>query len=312
LLALDLPNERSLHERPTPRGGGLGIAVAIALCGFAVVWVLDAGAPTTDLAVSLTAVAVVSHADDRCSLSPFLRLFVHIAAALWWVGSAGPMQTLALPGVVIELGPVVGTVVSVLTLVWLTNLYNFMDGMDGFAAGMGVVGFSTVGVLVLGQGMSSFALVAVAAGGGCGGFLCLNFPPAKIFMGDVGSSLLGFLAGALLLGAQSMQALPLWVGLLVFSPFVVDATVTLIRRLVRGERIWEPHQSHYYQRLVRLGWGHKRTVLAEYVIMLACAGSALAVMRLPVLAQWGMLTLWAAAYVALMVWVTCLERHRQA
>jgi UDP-N-acetylmuramyl pentapeptide phosphotransferase/UDP-N-acetylglucosamine-1-phosphate transferase len=137
-----------------------------------------------------------------------------------------------------------------------------------------------------------------------------NFPPAKIFLGDTGSTTLGFLAAACSLWGAKDGLFPFWVALLVFSPFIVDATVTLLRRLLRGEKVWEAHRSHYYQRLVLLGWGHRRTVLTEYALMLACAGSALLAVRLPPVGQISLAMAWGLIYGFLMWGVGRLEQRR--
>jgi UDP-N-acetylmuramyl pentapeptide phosphotransferase/UDP-N-acetylglucosamine-1-phosphate transferase len=129
-------------------------------------------------------------------------------------------------------------------------------------------------------------------------------------MGDVGSSLLGMSAAAFSLWADREGYFPLWVALLVFSPFIVDATVTLLRRLGRGERVWEAHKSHYYQRLVQLGWGHRRTVLAEYVLMAACALSAFVALYAPVAARWTVLGGWLVVYLLVMAWIDQAEVRR--
>ncbi len=142
------------------------------------------------------------------------------------------------------------------------------------------------------------------------GFLVHNFPPAKIFMGDTGSTTLGFLAAACILWGSKSGLFPFWVAILVFSPFIVDATVTLLRRLLRGEKIWEAHRTHYYQRLVLLGWGHRWTVLAEYVLMLACAGSAALAVHLSPAGQVALAVGWILVYGLLMWGVGRLERRR--
>ena len=136
------------------------------------------------------------------------------------------------------------------------------------------------------------------------GFLTCNFPPARIFLGDTGSTALGFLAAACGLWGSRTGLFPFWVALLVFSPFIVDATVTLLRRLLRGEKVWEAHRSHYYQRLVLLGWGHRRTVLVEYALMLVCAGSAALAVRLPPAGQLGLAGGWIGVYGLLLVGVS--------
>jgi UDP-N-acetylmuramyl pentapeptide phosphotransferase/UDP-N-acetylglucosamine-1-phosphate transferase len=131
-------------------------------------------------------------------------------------------------------------------------------------------------------------------------------------MGDVGSSTLGFLAAALSIWGARDGVFPHWVAVLVFSPFVVDATVTLFRRVVQGERIWQAHRTHYYQRLVRLGWGHRKTLLWEYLLMLSSAGSALWAVSLPPAGQWALILVWAFVYTGLAVLVSRLEQTSKA
>lgn len=308
VLTIDTPNSRSLHARPTPRGGGIGIALAFFLvAGGQVAWRGDFYT-LTSLFLPLAAIVAVSHLDDRRSLSPGPRLLVHLGAAVWFVLLSSGLERISLPGIAIPLGVTGGGVFSVLLLVWLTNLYNFMDGMDGFAGGMAVIGFGVLGALSHMGGDATGALLAWCAAGGSAGFLVLNFPPARLFMGDVGSLLLGFLAGALVIRAEHQAAVPAWIGLLVFSPFAVDATVTVVRRAVRGDRVWQPHRTHYYQQLVRLGWGHRRTVLVEYALMLACAVSAWLGLGLPATAQWWLMFGWAVIFTILMRLVTRLGR----
>ena len=164
---------------------------------------------------------------------------------------------------------------TILFLMWMINLYNFMDGMDGFAGGMTVLGFGFLSYLAWKGGHQFFAILSLFIMGAAGGFLFHNMPPARIFMGDVGSVSLGFLAGAFAVMEVHDGLFDIWVPVLIFSPFIVDATVTLFRRLLRGEKIWLAHREHYYQRLVLAGWGHRKTVLAEYCVMMACGISAL-------------------------------------
>jgi len=163
---------------------------------------------------------------------------------------------------------------ALLFVVWVTNLYNFMDGMDGFAGGMACSGFLLLAILGWREGRETFALLATTVATAHLGFLVLNFPPARIFLGDAGSIPAGFLAAGFSLWGVREAVFPLWVPLLAFSPFIVDATVTVLRRFFRRERVWEAPRSHYYQRLVLAGWSHRRTVLAEYGLMLAATLSA--------------------------------------
>jgi UDP-N-acetylmuramyl pentapeptide phosphotransferase/UDP-N-acetylglucosamine-1-phosphate transferase len=305
LYVLDVPNERSLHERPTPRTGGLAI-VAAALGGIVTLLVLlgqPAGVPWAIGAGALL-VAGISFWDDHADLSPLARLAVQVVAALLLLtGGLGlPEDALGLP-----LGIAIAAV-SLLLVVWLTNLYNFMDGMDGFAGGMGAIGFTVLGLMAYRGSHTVFGGVCLVLAAANLGFLVFNFPPARIFMGDVGSATLGFLVGSMTLWGVRDGVFPLWAPLLAFSPFVADATATLLRRMLKGERFWEPHRTHYYQRLVQLGWGHRRTVAWEYALMIGAGASALVLTSATYApaVPWG-LAAWIAVYVLLAQMVRWLE-----
>ncbi len=304
---LDLPNARSLHAAPKPRSGGLAIFSGIVVGYLALA--MEGALPDVMIVVTgcTTLVFIVSIVDDVCHVSPVLRLAVHAAAALGLVAAGLVSGNLALPGLEIRLPATVGTVLTVLFVVWMTNLYNFMDGMDGFAGGMGAIGFAACAVLAMLGGSAGLALAGGVVALACAGFLCFNFPPARIFMGDAGASVLGFAAAALLLAADQAQAFPLWIGILVFSPFVADATLTLFRRAWRRERIWEAHCSHCYQRLVQLGWSHRRTTLWAYALMFACAASALLLVHAASGWQWVALCVWGSVYAVLVILVGKLE-----
>ncbi|SMP77889.1 UDP-N-acetylmuramyl pentapeptide phosphotransferase/UDP-N-acetylglucosamine-1-phosphate transferase [Desulfonatronum zhilinae] len=324
LRILDHPNERSLHHTPVPRTGGLAILAGLAV-GMVVALVMDVlvpGARGQDALIreafpellwplgGAILVALISFADDQKGVGVVPRFAVHVAATgVVLVGG------LALRG--LDLGAwgwiwpgLAGVLFSGLFMVWMTNLYNFMDGMDGFAGGMGLIGFGFLGGVGWLAGESGYALVCWSTALACLGFLAFNFPPARIFMGDTGASTLGFWAGALILWAEARGMFPFWAGVLVFSPFIVDATVTLLRRLLAGERIWQAHRSHYYQRLVQLGWGHRKTVLVEYAVMLAAGSSGLILIQLgkPVWVVPGLL-LWALIYLILALLVGRMERR---
>jgi UDP-N-acetylmuramyl pentapeptide phosphotransferase/UDP-N-acetylglucosamine-1-phosphate transferase len=202
--------------------------------------------------------------------------------------------------------------VAVLLLIWMTNLYNFMDGMDGFAGGMTVLGFGFLAYMLWQGGQPGLAALALLIIGATGGFLVYNMPPARIFMGDVGSAPLGFLAGALSLKGVQEQAFDIWVPLLIFSPFVVDATITLLQRLLRREKVWQAHREHYYQRLVLSGWSHRKTVVAEYLLMLAGGGSGWLFSHAGERGRFAILVGWTLVYVALARGVSRIEwRHRK-
>lgn len=311
LYKLDHPNPRSLHENPTPRGGGLGIVAGALISGMVAANVYGAELEFLWLGVAALSVASVSLADDWLSLPPGIRMVVHFAAAglLLWAGFG--VGHLVIPSGQWVVSDPLAIGLALLFIVWMVNLYNFMDGMDGLAAGMAVIGFGGFALLGWLGGQPLFAALSLVVAAAAGGFLLFNFPPARIFMGDVGSSFLGLMAAVFMLWAERDGIFPLWVGVLVFSPFIVDATVTLIKRILRRERFWEAHKTHYYQRLAELGWGHRRTVLWEYGLMLLCVVSALAARGLNPTGQWGVIGFWSLAYVTMTFAVHRLEGRRR-
>lgn len=253
-------------------------------------------------------VAAISLRDDLADVRPLLRLLVHLTAAGLLVMGGVSLQTLSLPGWEIVLSPVADNLLSTLVVVWMINLYNFMDGMDGLAGGMAVFGFGGMALLLPGHGwFSGFSALVTAV---AGGFLVWNLPPARIFMGDLGSAVLGFLAAAILMRAHQQGWVPIWIGLLMFSPFIFDASLTLIRRLLRGERIWEAHRSHHYQRLVLAGFGSTKVLFAAYGLMAACMISAWLAMRWGTAAQWGLLGSWLLIYTGITLGTERLVRIR--
>ena len=290
-IFLDFPKARGLHASPVPRIGGIAI--------FASVWLLAGLWMQRDLIAAIAALGLallaVSLLDDLRPLSVLLRLLVHAGAAilvvLFWVKTFGLVP--GRPGVMIGwiMSPL-GALLIVFAIMWMTNLYNFMDGADGLAGGMSLIGFGSYAValaMLPNSGVSMGFLVAAIAGA-AGGFLLFNFPPAKVFMGDAGAIPLGFLAITLGIHGNLLGFWPWWFAVLVFSPFIVDATVTLLRRTCQGEKPWIAHRDHYYQRLILAGWGHRKTAITFYGLMVAVAGSALGAMQSPsapaILAGW--------------------------
>ena len=259
-LPLDKPNVRSLHVEPVPRTGGIAIVAGLIA---AALWLRT----SPSLLVPAVALAVASYFDDRRALPAAGRLAMHLVAAgifLWL--DAGTSGVLLL-------------VVLWLAIAWITNLYNFMDGSDGLAGGMTVIGFGTYGLAAWLGGNRELELLAWSIAAAAAGFLIFNFPPAKIFMGDVGSIPQGFLAGAFGVAGWGQGLWPIWFPLVVFAPFIVDASATLARRLLRRERFWEAHRQHYYQRLILSGWSHRKTALFEYALMLICGAAAILCLR---------------------------------
>lgn len=300
---LDHPNARSLHAQSTPRGGGLAILIAIIVS----VAMVSLFLPLHDLSaitVSVFIVAGVSFLDDRYSISPGYRIVAHTLAAVVILYAGFYLQKLEVLGANWEWPYAVAVVFSVLYTVWMINLYNFMDGMDGFAGGMAVSGFVVFAVLGWMAGHDAFFIVSLIIAASSGGFLVFNFPPARIFMGDVGSSTLGLLAATLSLWGAKDGIFPFWIAVLVFSPFIADATVTLLRRFMRREKLWHAHKTHYYQKLVQTGWGHRKTVLLEYAIMLGCGITALLSLHATVAVQAVMLTGWFLFYIVFFSWVS--------
>ena len=281
---LDVPNARSSHHTPTPRGGGLAIAAAFFI---GLVWLYVAGQVDPALFIALAGGGVLLTAvgarEDRVGLSLWLRLGAQTAAAAWalfWlngaaVGHAGPEAASGWAGWV-------GQGAILLALVWCINLYNFMDGIDGLAAGEAVsVAFGSMLLLGWGHDVSQVWLVLAAAGLG---FLHGNWPPAKIFMGDAGSYFLGFVIATLALACTSRQLTPLWCWPILLGVFVVDASVTLARRVLNGQPWWRPHRSHAYQRAVRrLGRHRPVTVAVLFINGLWLTPWALAAVHWP---QW--------------------------
>ena len=310
LYVLDHPNSRSLHESPRPRGGGLAIFVAVVVSGIIAAALYGTSSDLLWLGIAALMIAGVSFLDDWLTINLGYRIAVHFFAAYLIIREGLALESLGLPGVVWSFPEPVMTAFSLLFVVWMVNLYNFMDGMDGFAAGMAVMGFGSFALLGWFAGDIRFMALNLIVAAAAGGFLVFNFPPARIFMGDLGSSLLGFLAAAFALWAERDDLFPLWVSVLIFSPFIVDATVTLIGRMLRAERFWQAHKTHYYQRLVQLGWGHRRTVLWEYGLMLLCVMSAIFVRSVDPTGQWFVLAGWLLLYGGLMFTVHRLEARQ--
>jgi UDP-N-acetylmuramyl pentapeptide phosphotransferase/UDP-N-acetylglucosamine-1-phosphate transferase len=261
----DVPNERSLHEMPTPRVGGVGLIAGV-LSGWAIMF----HAPSLWILFPLLMLFILSLIDDVRGLSVRIRFALHFIAAFsvaWGEGLFAVNFILA--------------VAAILLIVWMINLYNFMDGSDGLAGGMTLVGFSVYGVAALMGGDEVLAMICFSIGAAALGFLYFNFYPAQVFMGDAGSIPLGFLAASIGIVGWNRNLWPVWFPAMVFSPFVLDATVTLLKRAIRGERVWQAHREHYYQRLVQLGVGHRNTALVEYVLMISVGASALWALRNP-------------------------------
>ena len=276
---LDVPNDRSSHSVPTPRGGGLVIAL-LGLLGYVIVAAFFGAPFSRGYFIGAILISVISWFDDLYSLPFWSRLLVHFAASIILVADVGFWTEIAVPftSTDVPLGEYFGATVTVLWLVWFINAYNFMDGIDGIAALQAIVAFSAWSLLaylfhqphiVIFGGM----LACVSAG-----FIVHNWQPARIFMGDVGSAYLGFTLAAMPLLALRDSSidpgiLP-GIAVLVLWPFVFDTVVTVIKRAVRKQRIWEAHREHIYQKMVIEGMPHA-TVTTIYGALAAAISFSL-------------------------------------
>lgn len=259
---LDLPNSRSSHSVPTPRGGGIGIVITFcsSLAVLVSLRVLDAKAALM-LCVTGLAIAAIGYLDDRRQLSARVRFAVHASAALLTIGVFGGFPVYDLGGWGMG-NPWVGAAFSALVLVWATNLFNFMDGIDGIAASESIFILAAAAWLnFISGGDRGITSAMLNLGAACAGFLIWNWPPARIFLGDVGSGFLGFTITALILLACQRGSLPIEILPILGGVFVVDATLTLVRRAIRGDRWFEPHRMHAYQHLARRFNGHRPVTL---------------------------------------------------
>lgn len=271
---LDIPNPRSSHTRATPRGGGIAIVTVATL---ALLVLALRGEVPRELLLTLTvgglAVAGVGLADDRKRMPAGVRFAVHIAAAVWAVVCLGGLAPLRVGAAEVTFGWS-GYLLATLGIVWVLNLFNFMDGIDGIAASEAT--FVAWSGALLAVGSASGA--AVILGAACLGFLCWNWPPARIFMGDVGSGYIGYALSVLALAAARNNPVAVWVWLILGGVFFVDATVTLVRRMVRGEPLHEAHRIHAYQWLARRWNSHLRVTVVVLLVnilwLLPCAGFA--------------------------------------
>ncbi|WP_439888861.1 MraY family glycosyltransferase [Pseudomonas sp. MBLB4123] len=249
---MDIPNARSSHSVPTPRGGGVAIVLAFLaalpvlawanLLPWAVMWgLLGAGG----------GVAVIGFLDDHGHIPARWRLLGHFAAAIWALFWLGGLPPLTIFGMSFDLGWL-GHMLAAVYLVWLLNLYNFMDGIDGIASVEaicvclgGALLYAVSGIV--GSTQATEFVVPLLLAAAVAGFLFWNFPPARIFMGDAGSGFLGITLGLLSLQAAWVEPQLLWSWLILLGVFIVDATFTLLRRLLRGDKVYEAHRSHAYQ-----------------------------------------------------------------
>lgn len=286
---IDIPNARSSHTVPTPRGGGVAIVLSfllalpvLAFSGF-LPW-------TTTWAMlgSGTGIAVLGFLDDHGHIAARWRLLGHFAASAWALYWLGGLPAITLFGFSVDLGWL-GHILAGFYLVWMLNLYNFMDGIDGIASVEAICACLGACLLYWLAGFDSLIILPLVLAAAVLGFLYWNFPPARIFMGDAGSGFLGMILGILSLQAAWVSSQLLWAWLILLGVFIVDATFTLIRRLVRGDKVYEAHRSHAYQFASRRFGKHLPVTLAVAVINLCwLLPVALCVVLLGLDVTWGL------------------------
>ena len=264
---MDMPNARSSHRLPTPRGGGLAIVIVTSIAA-----VVDATSALGSARVAAAwvvgggLVALAGFIDDLRGFSAVVRLGFHLTAACLLLVAMGSPPSVLLPHGPVDFG-VLGWIGGAIAIVWSINLFNFMDGIDGLAATQAVFVAGAAVALQAGSGIGGGQqLPLLALAGSSAGFLVWNFPPARIFMGDVGSGFVGFALVAAAFLTSGHGPTTIWTWLVLNGLFIADATTTLLARLIRGQRIHEAHCSHIYQRLSRR-WGSHRSVTIFYCVV---------------------------------------------
>ena len=261
--AIDRPNERSLHKAPTPRIGGLGVACALLVCAAAALTLgLQPHQAAVTAVVSYFCLALLSLADDIYQLPALPRLLMHLLVAGAAALALG-VSPLWLP-------------VAALFLAWSANLFNFMDGADGLAGSMAMLGFGTYAVAAGFAGHLDLMLLCAVLSAASAAFLHFNLPPARLFLGDSGSIPLGFTAGLVGLYGSFEAAWPPWFGIIVFFPFWFDASLTLLRRIQQRKPLGQAHREHLYQRAILSGLSHSQVLGRVYGLTLCSMGLAAA------------------------------------
>lgn len=259
---IDIPNSRSSHSIPTPRGGGVAIVLTFLLgCPFLAFYDVIAVSVAMALVTAAGGVALVGFLDDHGHVAARWRLLGHFSAAVLCVYSLGGLPPLFFFGIQVDLGWF-GAMAAVLYLVWMLNLYNFMDGIDGLASVEAVSASCGAAIIFWLLGYHNLAWPPLLLSATLVGFLYWNFPPARIFMGDAGSGFLGLILGMFSLMSAWSDSKFLWVWLILLGVFIVDATLTLFRRFLRREKVYEAHRSHAYQFAARYFNSHRVVTLS--------------------------------------------------
>lgn len=264
---LDIPNDRSSHKSPTPRGGGLAF-VSFFYLGLSFLWLNHFIAQTLFLSLlGGIPIACVGYCDDVFGVKAKWRACVHALSAIWGIAWLGGIPFLNFGEVVIH-NPVLFFVLGTFITVWFVNLYNFMDGIDGLAGMEAIFVSGTAGCILLLSGGHAVALICFVLMFSVGGFLVLNWPPAKIFMGDVGSGFIGYVFAMLMWITNNAHQLPFLIWWILLGVFLGDASYTLIHRMIQRKNWRQAHREHAYQRMVQSGLSHKQVTTSILCINL--------------------------------------------
>jgi Fuc2NAc and GlcNAc transferase len=270
---IDIPGRRSSHVIATPSGGGAGIMFTLLIVSM-ILYELETVSSLWVICILLPAVmlAIMGAVDDRQPVSTWVRFLVQVTAAVFF------MRCVTFDHLQIGMQFTgLWIAASLLFIVWMTNLYNFMDGSNGMAGAQGVFAGVVIAGFMFNGGETMLALAALLVAGACLGFLPWNLGNARIFMGDTGSHSLGFIFSALIVCGVAKGVFSLPVALLIMMVFQVDTTLTLLARVFRGERWYNAHKQHVYQQLIVHGWSHGRVLLVYQSINLFLVAPALAI-----------------------------------
>lgn len=257
---LDIPNDRSSHTVPTPRGGGLAIVIVLLLAGVVSLFLPQAPIDVlVCLLLATLAFSLLGWQDDKHDLPASVRFLIQLLIAVF---ASGWLLWATVPGYSTSFASVALLLLSTLWIAWMANLYNFMDGIDGISAVESLILGATTSYWFAISGVASMAIICIAVAGASVGFLRWNWSPAKIFMGDVGSLALGaFFAIIAIIGTTRLD-IPFLAFLILYAVYLADSGVTLLHRIIKREKWWQAHRSHFYQRAVQSGFSHAQVSLS--------------------------------------------------
>jgi len=305
----DVPNPRSSHQEPTPRGGGLGILLSLCVSLTLYLAIGDWGKDhwaLIGLVGGVLVVGIVGFIDDLKSLSPLVRLASHSLAAIIVVATIGPLRSIDFPFLgTIRFG-VLAVPISLIWIIAVTNIYNFMDGIDGLAAGEGVLAGGFLAYIGSIAGNTQVSAIGLFVATASLGFLLFNFPPAKIFMGDVGSTTLGFTFAAIAITGSHSSAnpVPFVLVVLLLGNFLFDTVFTFLKRIAKREKWYRAHNEHFYQRAIRSGCSHRQVTLSEYAIELLLGVSSILYFYGNASVRFIILCSWLTLFTGLGIWLS--------